>query len=45
MSRRWVVNASPLILLGKVGQVTLLNELSEELVVPEAVAREVAGRR
>lgn len=44
MSRRWVVNASPLILLGKVGQVTLLDELSEELVVPEAVAREVAGR-
>jgi predicted nucleic acid-binding protein len=44
MSRRWVVNASPLILLGKVGQVGLLHELTDELVVPEAVAREVGGR-
>ncbi|MEM7587484.1 MAG: hypothetical protein AAF560_29110 [Acidobacteriota bacterium] len=31
MTRRWVVNASPLILLGKVDQVRLLQELSENL--------------
>ena len=41
MNRRWVTNASPIILLGKVGQIELLSMLSEELVVPEAVAREV----
>jgi len=41
MSRRWVANASPLILLGKVGQTRLLRDLADELLIPEAVAREV----
>ena len=49
MSRRWVVNASPLILLGKVGQLELLMDLSDELIIPRAVVQEVAvkpdGRR
>ncbi|HEV2843792.1 MAG TPA: DUF3368 domain-containing protein [Thermoanaerobaculia bacterium] len=37
----WVVNASPLILLGKIGRVALLSDLSDELIVPAVVAREV----
>lgn len=41
MSRVWVVNASPLILLGKIGRVALLSELSDELIVPAVVVREV----
>lgn len=41
MSRRWVVNASPLILLGKVNEVRLLSMLTDELLVPDAVAHEV----
>ena len=44
MSRVWVVNASPLILLGKIGRVALLGELSDELIVPEVVAREVGAK-
>ncbi|HEX2224340.1 MAG TPA: DUF3368 domain-containing protein [Thermoanaerobaculia bacterium] len=44
MSRVWVVNASPLILLGKIGHIDLLSRLSDELVVPEAVAREVGAK-
>lgn len=44
MSRVWVVNASPLILLCKVGRVSLLSELSDELIVPELVAREVGAK-
>ena len=41
MSRVWVVNASPIILLGKIGHVNLLRELSDEIMVPESVVREV----
>jgi len=41
MSRVWVVNASPLILLGKIGHIALLSELSDELIVPDVVIREV----
>lgn len=44
MSRVWVVNASPLILLGKIGRVALLGELSDELIVPAVVAREVGAK-
>lgn len=44
MSRVWVVNASPLILLGKIGRVALLRQLSDELIVPDMVAREVGER-
>lgn len=40
---RWVVNASPIILLGKAGVVHLLPKLCEELVVPEGVLLEVAS--
>jgi predicted nucleic acid-binding protein len=44
MSRVWIVNASPLILLGKIGHVALLSELSDELIVPDVVAREVGAK-
>jgi predicted nucleic acid-binding protein len=44
MSRVWVINASPLILLGKIGRVALLGELSDELIVPGVVAREVGAK-
>lgn len=39
--RRWVVNASPLIILGKIGQLALLPQMAESLVVPTRVADEV----
>ena len=45
MSRRWVTNASPLILLGKVDQLRLLQGLTDELIIPEGVAREVGARQ
>lgn len=45
MSRRWIVNASPLILLGKIGHIALLSELADELIVPEMVVREVERKR
>ena len=41
---RWVVNASPLILLGKVEQIPLLGALAGELAVPRAVIREVSAK-
>ena len=41
MSNKWVVNASPLILLAKVGQIELLPRLTEHLVIPASVVEEV----
>jgi predicted nucleic acid-binding protein len=41
---RWVVNASPLILLGKVEQMQLLGALTGEIAVPRAVIREVTAK-
>ncbi len=41
MSDKWVVNASPLILLAKVGQLGLLTQLAPTLVVPASVANEI----
>ena len=41
MSRKWVTNASPLILLGKIGRIVWLKSLSKELVIPDGVAVEV----
>ena len=37
----WVVNASPLILLGKLGRIDLLDSLTSGILVPDAVYREV----
>jgi predicted nucleic acid-binding protein len=41
---RWVVNASPLILLGKVEQLQLLGALARQIAVPRAVIREVSAK-
>jgi len=41
VSKRWVIDASPLILLQKINRVNLLSELSEELVIPKAVSNEL----
>lgn len=43
MGRRWVVNASPLIVLGKVGLCDLPWRLADEIVVPAAVAIEITA--
>ena len=40
---RWVVNASPLILLGKIGQIGLLSALAGRIAVPQAVAEEIGA--
>ncbi len=41
MTRQWVVNASPLIVLGKLSQIELLIRLTDTLIIPEAVAQEI----
>lgn len=38
---RWVVNASPLICLGKIGRLDLFSALADEVVIPAGVANEV----
>ena len=45
MSNKWVVNASPIILLAKVTQTDLLTKLTEQLVVPASVVAEVRAWR
>nr|WP_093191264.1 DUF3368 domain-containing protein [Thiocapsa sp. KS1] len=42
--RRWVVNASPLILLGKVEQIELLSAMAGQIAVPGAVIQEVSAK-
>jgi predicted nucleic acid-binding protein len=37
----WVLNASPLIVLARIGQEGLFQALAEQVVVPRAVAREI----
>ena len=34
MPEQWVVNASPLIVLGRIGQLNLLTKLPQRIVVP-----------
>lgn len=41
MSERWILNASPLILLAHIRQTPLIAALAAEAVVPEAVAAEI----
>jgi len=41
VSERWVVDASPLIVLGTIGRLDLLTALAEDVIVPEIVAQEV----
>jgi predicted nucleic acid-binding protein len=42
MHRKWVINASPLIVLAKINHLFLLHHLAEEIVVPAGVAKEIA---
>jgi predicted nucleic acid-binding protein len=37
----WIVNASPIVVLAKVGRLNLLTELSDEILVPSGVVSEV----
>ena len=39
----WVINASPLILLGKLSQLELVERLSHRLIVPQSVLDEIAA--
>jgi predicted nucleic acid-binding protein len=41
VTRRWVVNSSPLIVLTKINQVHLLLELCDELIIPSGVVQEI----
>ena len=41
MSRKWVVNASPLIVLSRISKIRILTELCSNLVIPDAVANEI----
>lgn len=41
MPDRWVVNASPLIILAQAGHLALLTALASEILLPEAVVTEV----
>jgi predicted nucleic acid-binding protein len=41
VSNKWVVNASPLILLCKIQRISLLPALTQELVIPRSVAAEI----
>ena len=43
-SKRWVVNASPLILLGKTDNLELLGALADVVAVPRAVVDEVRAK-
>ncbi len=42
--RRWVLNASPLILLGKTDLLDLLPGLADSVIVPQSVADEVGAK-
>lgn len=41
MNRKWVLDASPLITLGKVSQIALIRRMTSDLVIPEGVVGEV----
>ena len=41
MARTWVVNASPLILLGRIGRIEFLPRLAEKLIIPSGVVQEL----
>lgn len=41
VAEKWVVNASPVIALARVGQADLLTRLPEQAVIPQAVEQEL----
>ena len=42
IAEKWVINASPIIALARIGQVELLARMPEKAIVPQAVAEEVS---
>jgi predicted nucleic acid-binding protein len=45
VTRRFAVNSSPLILLGRISRLDLLPALAEEVVVPQAVLQELTVKQ
>ena len=43
-SKRWIANASPLILLGKTDNLDLLDTLADVVAVPQAVVNEIGAK-
>lgn len=43
MSDLWVANASPIIVLAKIGRLNLLTNLSRDLFLPQAVVDEIVA--
>ena len=41
MTEVWVANASPLILLGRIGQLDLMEHLASQIIVPDSVIAEI----
>jgi len=41
VTKRWVLNASPVIVLARIGYENLFFELAEQVVIPRAVVREI----
>ncbi len=41
MTKRWVINASPLIALAKISQISLLSQMCSEIVMPSGVVQEI----
>ncbi|MCA9428763.1 MAG: DUF3368 domain-containing protein, partial [Candidatus Omnitrophica bacterium] len=41
VSKRWVVNTSPIVVLSKIDCIHLLADMSEKLIIPHAVANEI----
>lgn len=41
IAEKWVVNASPVIALGRVGQIEILTQLPQRVVMPQAVKEEI----
>jgi len=41
VAERWVINASPVIALARVGQVDLLTRLPQQCIIPQAVVEEL----
>ena len=43
VAEKWIINASPVIALAKVGQVELLTRLPEQAFIPQAVVEELSA--
>lgn len=43
-TKRWVANTSPLLLLGKIDRLALLEGLADEVVIPRAVLAEIDAK-